>query len=130
METTNKRVDNVVKDVTEYKQSLDYTQVVDQKKTSDQIATICRDAQRVCESALSLDGIIDYFEGQSKRNIITDSISESLCESWDTEDKLHQILVEKLEIDQVEMEQTHRTGDPTTAGDRQTDCRQVFKMEG
>ena len=32
METTNKRVDNLVKDFTEYKQSLDYTQVDMQKK--------------------------------------------------------------------------------------------------
>jgi hypothetical protein len=128
METTNKRVDNLVKDFTEYKQSLDYTQTqVDmQKKTSDEIAIMCRDTRRdintVSESALSLDGKTDYLEGQSKRNnIIIDGIPESQRESWEeTENKVRRTLAEKLEMDEgrIEVERAHRTGDPTTAGDR------------
>lgn len=126
METTNKRVDDLVKDFTEYKKSLDYTQaqVDEQKKTSDEMATKCREARTdintVCQSALALDGKADYLEGQSKRNnVIIDGIPESQRESWEeTEDKVRQILAEKLQMDEkrIEVERAHRTGD--SSGDR------------
>ena len=48
METTNKRVDELVKDVTEYKQSLKYTQtqVDDQKKASDELVEMLRETRK------------------------------------------------------------------------------------
>lgn len=93
---------------------------------------MCRDARRdintVWLSAPSLDGKTDYIEGQSKRNnIIINSIPESQHESWEkTEDKVHCILAEKLEMDEewIKVVRAHQTGDPTT----QIDC-QVFKMK-
>lgn len=125
METTNKRVDDLVKEVIEFKQSLEYTQlqVDDQKKTSEELVLMLKETRKdlntVCESALSLDRKTDYLEGQTKRNnIIIDGVPESENESWnDTESKVRKILSENLQMNekQIEIERAHRAGDPKTA---------------
>lgn len=139
METTNKRVDNLVKEFTEYKQSLDYTQtqVDNQKKINDDITAMCKDARKdintVCESALSLDGKVDYLEAQSKRNnLIIDGIPESKRESWqDTENKVRQVLSEKLgmNMDAVEVERAHRMGETTDGGRHRSIIVKFFRWK-
>lgn len=139
METTNKRVDNLVKEFTEYKQSLDYTQtqVDNQKKINDNITAMCKDARKdintVCESALSLDGKVDYLEAQSKRNnLIIDGIPETKRESWqDTENKVRQVLSEKLGInmDAVEVERAHRMGETTVGGRHRSIIVKFFRWK-
>lgn len=121
-------MDDLVKDVAEYKRSLDYTQaqVDNQEKNTEEIVKMCRDARgdinKVCELTPLLDGKIDNLEARSKgNNIIIDGIPESQHESEEeTENKVRRIIAEKLEMNEerIEVERARRMGDPTTAGNR------------
>jgi hypothetical protein len=63
----------------------------------------------------------DYLEGQSRQNnIVVDGIAESPHETWmESENKVKEVITEKLDNRRIEVEHAHRTGKPITrTGDR------------
>lgn len=122
MDSTNKRMDELAKDVSNLRNSLEFTQAEfdNHKRIINDLAVKIKDARNdinvVCESAISMATKNDYLECQSKRNnIIINGIPETKRETWDdTEAKVRKLLAEKLEMDEkkIEVERAHRTGPP------------------
>ena len=83
--STDQRMDNMIKEVQDLKISLQsYQKGVE--GGSQELTIKCKDAHKnfitVCESVLSMTGKADYLEGQSKlNNIFVESIPESPHES-------------------------------------------------
>ncbi len=81
--------------------------------------TMQADIYKVCDSLLTITDKMEYLEGQTRRNnLVLDGVTESPGETWtETEEKVQKILMEKLQLQKVEVERTHRAGKPS-GGDR------------
>lgn len=114
-----KRVDGLVKDIAEFKSSLQYSQkdIEDNKKKIDTLeigvhAAIndIKELQADGEKQLNKS---TYLENQSRRNNLRiDGIKEESKETWeDTEQKVKATFMDKLNLDYTpEIERAHRTG--------------------
>ncbi|KAI8492426.1 hypothetical protein Bbelb_298790 [Branchiostoma belcheri] len=125
MDSANKRIDSLVREVQEFKSSLQYTQSeVDTLKSSLKEArsevnilqtTIesmkCGKSQDTPELAKKMD----YLENQSRRNnIVIDGVEgDSSKETWaESEEKVRNLLSKNLHLDPktIEIERAHRNG--------------------
>lgn len=126
-DSSNKRFDDLSREMQEVKRSLEYSQKeVDELKTTLNSVTngAIKHLQSNTETLLadnkrSLDKV-EYLENQSRRNnIVIDGIPETPEESWsDSEKKFREILSGKMKIDQkhIEIERAHRIGRPLADG--------------
>ena len=120
MDSTSKRVDDLVKTVCEFKHSLEFTQAETESikaanvlnQAAAQSSTLLLGQLQAALDKLSSKG--DYLENQSRRNnILVDGIEDSKSESWqDTEIKLKKMMSDKLDLDSklIEVERAHRIG--------------------
>ena len=107
MDSFNKRLDGVFKELCDIKSSLQYTQkdVDDLKSLTDNLSIQCKELNDDIKSASSslnnMDGKVDYLENQSRRNnLIFEGIKEFDHEKWsDSEEKVRKILSENLKFD-------------------------------
>lgn len=120
MESTNKQIDDLVKDVMEFKHSMEYSQTeVDELKIA-HIANLSgfksinvnfEEFQKTLESFISK---MDYVENQTRRNnILIDGIKDDKTETWhDTEVKTKKFLADHFKLDPklIEVERAHRNG--------------------
>ncbi|XP_035663791.1 protein unc-13 homolog C-like [Branchiostoma floridae] len=120
MESTHKRMDNIIREVQEIKDSLHFSQ----KEIDDNKLNLYRHVQKVedIETEITLlkkditanDTKVDYLENQSRRNnILIDGVADTKDETWDQcEQKVRDLLKEKLKLDpkQIEIERAHRNG--------------------
>ncbi len=125
MDSTNTRLDAINRDIQEVKVSLQYTQKevddlkADNIKHTERGNTMQADIYKVCDSLLTITDKMEYLEGQTRRNnLVLDGVTESPGETWiETEEKVQKILMEKLQLQKVEVERTHHAGKPS-GGDR------------
>lgn len=120
VDSSNKRVGELQREVNDLKTSLEFTQkeFLDFKNDSKKWRESCKETvsslDDVKESLISLNEKTDYAEAQSKRNnLIFDGINESDGESWsDSEEKVRKLMSENLKLDprKIELERAHRTG--------------------
>ncbi|XP_035660128.1 protein unc-13 homolog C-like [Branchiostoma floridae] len=120
MESTHKRMDNIIREVQEIKDSLHFSQ----KEIDDNKLNLYRHVQKVedIETEITLlkkditanDTKVDNLENQSRRNnILIDVVPDTKDETWDQcEQKVRDLLKEKLKLDpkQIEIERAHRNG--------------------
>ena len=128
MDSFNKRLDNVSKEVCDLKSSLSYTQkdVDELKSLSTNLSKNCKelhnDIKTVNLNQNNMNGKADYLENHSRRNnLVFEGIAESEHEKWATsEEKIRKIISEKLKLDhkQMEIERAHRSGKPHGQGDK------------
>lgn len=128
VDSSNKRVGELLREVHDLKVSLEFTQkeFLDFKNYCKTWGDTCKetknDMKTDCKSLISLNDKSGYIEGQSRRNnIIIDGINESASEKWsDSEDKVKKLLSEKLQIDhrKIELERAHKTGKPSPSSTR------------
>lgn len=128
VDSSNKRIDDLSKQVYEFKVSLEMTQKEfdDFKISCGTWSKICRetrsDLDTICKSFNSITEKADYLEGQSRRNnIVVDGIKESVREKVsDSEDKVRKLFSEKLQLDhlKIELDWAHRTGKPATPSEK------------
>ncbi|CAH1239564.1 Hypp5317 [Branchiostoma lanceolatum] len=120
LESTNKRLDHLVKEVQEIRDSLQYSQkdIEEGKSASSQYEQRINEieaelSQLKADSTTSVNKM-DYLENQSRRNnIIVDGIPDSKEESWEeSEQKVRVMIKEKLKLDprKIEIERAHRNG--------------------
>lgn len=117
METTNKRIDDLVKDVVDYKHSMEFTQTeVDELKRAltvnlSTFKTINVNFDELQITSEALTSKIDYIENQIRRNnILIDGIQDDRTESWhDTEVKAKKFLADHFKLDRklIEVERAH-----------------------
>lgn len=122
MESFTKRMDDLTKDLCDFKASLHFTQgeVENVKASSEKLSKDCKvmlnDINMLNSKHNLMNGKIDYLENQYRcKNLIFDGIPESVHKKWsDSEDKIQKILNEKLKLDQkhIELERVHRSGKP------------------
>ncbi|XP_066265890.1 centrosomal protein of 85 kDa-like [Branchiostoma lanceolatum] len=120
VESTHKRMDNLIREVQEIKDSLHFTQ----KETDDTKSTL-RDHEhhvKVIETEISQikadlqvhQNKADYLENQSRRsNILIDGVPDARDETWSQcEQKVKSLMKEKLKLDpmSIEIERAHRNG--------------------
>lgn len=127
MDSTNSRLDAVHKEVQEIKTSLQFTQQeVDDIKSQNvaqsvRCSSVQADNKKICDSLSAVTDKVEYTEGQSRRNnLVFDGIAETPAETWaETEDKVRDVLVEKLKLQpDVEVERAHRIGRTVPGGSR------------
>lgn len=128
VDSSNKRVGELLREVHDLKVSLEITQkeFLDFKNYCKTWGDTCKetknDMETDCKGLISLNDKSGYIEGQSRRNnIIIDGINESASEKWsDSEDKVKKLLSEKLQIDhhKIELERAHKTGKPSPSSTR------------
>lgn len=128
MESFTKRMDELTKDLCDFKASLHFTQgeVENLKGHSEKMSKDCKamsnDINMLNSKLSTMNGKTDYLENQSRRkNLIFDGIPESTKEKWsDSEDKVRKILSESLNLDQkhIELERVHRSGKPPGRDER------------
>ncbi|XP_066285802.1 protein unc-13 homolog C-like [Branchiostoma lanceolatum] len=103
VESTHKRMDNLIREVQEIKDSLHFTQ----KETDDTNSTLRDHEHHVKNKA-------DYLENQSRRNnILIDGVPDAWDETWSQcEQKVESVMKEKLNLDpmNIEIERAHRNG--------------------
>ncbi|KAJ8391935.1 hypothetical protein AAFF_G00084060 [Aldrovandia affinis] len=95
-ETNNKRLDELVKEISGLRESLHYTQkdveelIAKDKRSSSKLSEIDSEVSIVAANIRSFLPKLDYLEGQSRRNnIVIDGIQESGNESWaESEEKV------------------------------------------
>ena len=114
MNSTNSKIDNLIKVVQDLKTSLEYTQaqVEDLKKIN------CKERlQNFQNNVCSLFDKVDDIENRSRRNNLRyegiDEETEYRSESWQkSEEKVTQILKDKmnLPVDEIKIERAHRVG--------------------
>ena len=106
-EANNKRLDTMMKEISELRESLHYTQ-----KDVDVLLAKEKVNHKTLTSFLPK---IDYLDSQSRRNnIVIDGIPESENENWaESEKKVREIFDEKLKLTNMEFERVHRTGKST-----------------
>lgn len=121
MESTNKWLDDLTKDIQDITTSLQFTQkdVDVLKTTQDTLSRNCSSMRNeiptVREGLQNMSGKADYLDGQFRRNhLVTDGIQESQSETWaESEDKVRKLFSEELQFDQhVELERAHLSGKP------------------
>ncbi len=127
IDSSNKRVSELLKEVQDLRVSLEFIEKEFQEyKNHCKIwSDTCKETKNdetVCKSLITLNDKSDYLEGQSRRNnIVIDGILESANEKWsDSEDKVKKLLSEKLQIDprEIELERAHRSGKPSPSSTR------------
>ncbi|KAI8499875.1 hypothetical protein Bbelb_221920 [Branchiostoma belcheri] len=120
MESTHKRMDNIIREVQEIKDSLQYSQ----KEIDENKINLLRHVQKVedIDTEITLlkkditvnDTKVDYLENQSRRNnILIDGVADTKDETWEQcEQKVRELVKEKLKLDpkQIEIERAHRNG--------------------
>lgn len=95
LDSTNARLETIVKDIQEVKVILQFTKkhVDDLKKSSTKLTEnsniMQADIFKVCDSLLTLTDKMEYVKGQTRRNnLVFDGVAESPGETWaDTEQK-------------------------------------------
>ncbi|KAI8490236.1 hypothetical protein Bbelb_319740 [Branchiostoma belcheri] len=119
-DSTNQRMDNLVREVQDIKNSLQFSQgeLSEVKKASERhteklkelesnIATFSKDVSELVEKN-------DYLENQSRRNNLTfDGIKDERGETWEqSEHKVKEVLRRKLHLnaDDIEIERAYRNG--------------------
>lgn len=127
METCNKRIDEMLKDVQDLRTSLQFTQkeLDDLKSENKGIHAICKsqraDIDRLAESMLILDEKSDFLDRQARRaNLIIDGVPEAEKENnLVTEEKVLEIIKEKLNLDTktIGVEQAMRIGEVNISRD-------------
>ena len=103
------------KDTKEFKQSLEFSQkdIDELKPCKTKLAEIEDDIEDIYDSIDYHMDKLEYLENQSRRNNIRiDGILEEENESWDTtEEKVKQVLVEKLNLEEaLHVERAHCVG--------------------
>lgn len=120
MDSTNIRIDNIMKDVQDLKNSLQYSQAeledFNRKLNGnmDKLVSLSHEFAIFQTSIDKFSTKSEYLENQSRRNnILIDGIPDEKNESWqDTESKAKKLLAEKLELNPstIEVERAHRNG--------------------
>lgn len=120
MNSFNERYDKLLSTVSDIKSSLQYSQKdieslkksveaqdVAQKSFADEVMIIKEDLKEIHNN-------IDYLENQSRRNnLVFGGIEERGKESWaESEEKVLNILKDKMDIQNVIIERAHRVGKP------------------
>lgn len=128
LDSSNKRLDGLTREVQDLKTSLQFTQneldMLKQEHTqsSERLNSVGADLTSLQQTTLSVSTKLEYTENHSKRNnIIVDGIAESPNEKWaETEVKVRSLLSEKLKMDhrQIEIECVHRSGKPVPMGNK------------
>lgn len=128
LDSTNRRLDSMNRNVQEIKDSIYYTQrEVDEikakvSKLSGDHNTLEKTMHTVCDGLVTLADKAEYLENQSRRNnLIFEGIEESVRESWaDTEGKICTLISEKLKLDAGAMpiERAHCSGMPENGADK------------
>ena len=84
MDSTNKRTDNLTREVQNLKNSLQFSQsqLDELKQENGKLRATCKslreDISSVCESMITMTDKSNYLEGQSRRNnMVVDGIAES-----------------------------------------------------
>lgn len=126
LDSTNKQVDELVKEVQELKSSLQYSQkeIDDLKVTNSNntsaVTSMSTKHDEYKEALANLALKADYIENQSRRNnIVIDGIPDVPTESWDeSQRKAKKLFADHLKMDPklVEIERAHRTGKYTANG--------------
>ncbi|KAG7490865.1 hypothetical protein JOB18_043360 [Solea senegalensis] len=120
MDSTNKRIDDLVKDVLEYKHSMEYSQSEVEDLKSAHTANLSASKSinlnfdEFQKSLEALTSKMDYIENQTRRNnILIDGIKDEKSETWhDTEVKAKKFLADHFKMDPklIEVERAHRNG--------------------
>lgn len=125
VDSSDRRIDDLAKQVYDFKVSLEMTQI-----DFDDLGNVCKNWSKTCiETKTNLDKMyknwisvsdkMDYLESQSKcHNIVVDGIKESENEKTsESETKVRKLLCEKLLLDhlKIELEWAHRTGKFTSS---------------
>lgn len=127
IDSTNTRMDTVMRDVQDLKTSIQFTQKevddlkINKAKQSEHDKSIQSDIMKMCDSLLIITDKMEYLEGQSRRNnLVIDGIEESQGETWaEAEEKVRKVLSQKLQLTrEIEVERAHRTGRPKAEGDK------------
>ena len=128
VDSSNKKVGELMSQVLDLRASLEFTQkefqdFKDHCKTWEKAYKETKNnVESVSKSLIPLNENLDYMESQSRRNnVIIDGIKESEGEKWsDSEDKVKKLLSEKLELDpcKMEIERAHRIGKPSPSSTR------------
>lgn len=124
MDTNNKRLDGMGREISELRESLHYTQkdvdelLAKEKTTTTRLSEVDSDLSVVAKNISSFLPKLDYLDIQvRKNNIMIDGIPESEKENGaESEEKVRQIFAEKLKLSGMEFERIHRTGNSN--GDR------------
>ena len=125
MDSFNKRLDGVLKELCDLRSSLQYTQkdVDELKSFSDNLSVQCKklnDVKTVVSSLNNMNGKADYLENQSCRNyLIFEGIPETGHEKWsDSEEKIRKVISEKLKLGHklIKLKHAHRSGKPPGQG--------------
>lgn len=117
MDSFNKRLDDLSKEVQTIKVSLEYTQkeVNEAQDQLKNVSSLDADIASIRKSIEENQDKLDYLENQSRRsNVRINRIKEDKDESWDdTETKVKEVLT-KMDIppEDVKIERAHRTGKP------------------
>ena len=89
MNSTNKIMDDLTREVQDLKNSLQFSQgqLNELKQENSKMTAICKslrvDISSVCESMITMTDKSDYLEGQSRRNnMVVNGIAESPHETW------------------------------------------------
>ncbi|CAH1241749.1 Hypp6412 [Branchiostoma lanceolatum] len=120
MDSNNKRMNSLIREVQEIKDSLQYSQaeIEDSKtKQQDQNQSIKDVESKLDRVGVELSTIVnkaDYLENQSRRNnILIDGVPDNKQENWtQCEQKVREILKDKLKLGplKIEIERSHRNG--------------------
>lgn len=119
---SNKRIDDLSKQIFDFKASLEMTQKEfdDSKNSCKTWIKNCNetrsDLETICKSLISMSDKTEYLEDQSRRhNIVVDGIEETGKEkASESEGKVRELFREKLQLDRlkIELDRVHRTGKP------------------
>ncbi|XP_019631891.1 PREDICTED: uncharacterized protein LOC109475612 [Branchiostoma belcheri] len=120
MDSTNKRMDNLIREVQEIKDSLQYSQaeIQDHKSRQHDLSLHIKEVEakmdRLGADMNTIAHKSDYLENQSRRNnILFDGVPDNKQENWSRcEQKVPDILKDKLKLDplKIEIERSHRNG--------------------
>lgn len=120
MDSTNKRMDNLIREIQEIKDSLQYSQaeIIDYKTNQHSMSLNIKEVVVKMDRLESVMSTIvkksDSLENQSRRNnILIDGVPDNKQESWSQcEKKVREILKDKLKLDplKIEIERSHRNG--------------------
>ena len=131
VENTNKRIDNLIRDVQDIKNSLEFSQVQvedlvkfkdkESSELKDQIKDTCSQFAKINASIIKItqdlnEAIlkVDDLENRSRRNnLCFDGIPEDKNETWmTTEHKIKQVLTDHLDVktEDFSIERAHRVG--------------------
>ena len=114
MENCNMRIDNLTREIAQFKQSLKFTQAqVDDLLKQNSVTT---QLAEVSDAVCGLQDKLDDLENRSRRNnLCFDGIEESTAnETWEqTEAKVKEVIASKMQVESVSaiiIERAHRVG--------------------